>query len=63
MDHKPDTALLESLARDTRAPLDRVQELYQRELDALAREATIPNFITLLAARRVRDQLLSARGN
>lgn len=57
MEKKPDAALLESLARDAQAPLDRVHELYERERDALAREATIPNFITLLAVRRVRDQL------
>lgn len=59
MDHKPDAALLESLARDAQAPLDRVHALYERERDALLREATIPNFITLLAVRRVRDQLLA----
>lgn len=60
MDSNPDTALLESLARDTQAPMDEVLALYQRERDALAREATVPNFITLLAVRRVRRQLMSA---
>lgn len=55
-----DTALLESLARDMHAPIEQVLALYQRERDALAREATVPNYINLLAVRRVRHQLLSA---
>ena len=59
MDQSPDTALLESLARDTHAPFDEVVALFERERDALAREATIPNYINLLAARRVRDRLLA----
>jgi hypothetical protein len=63
MDKSSDTALLETLARDKRAPLDWVQALYQREHDALAREATIPNFISLLAVRRVRDQLQAGSAN
>lgn len=61
MDQSPDPALLESLARDTEAPLDEVIALFEREREALAREATISNYINLLAVRRVRDQLLSAR--
>lgn len=60
MDQSPDQALLESLARDTRVSFDEVAELFQRERDALAREATIPNYIDLLAVRRVR-RLLSGR--
>jgi hypothetical protein len=60
MDPSPDTALLESLARDARAPMDEVVALYRRERDELAREAKIPNYITLLAVRRVRHQLMSA---
>lgn len=63
MDQTPDPALLESLARDTHASLDEVIALFERERDALAREATIPNYINLLAARRVRDQLLTGRGH
>jgi hypothetical protein len=60
MDQTPDTALLESLARDSHVSFDQVLALYKRELDALAREATVPNYITLLAVRRVRHQLLSS---
>jgi hypothetical protein len=60
MNQAPDAAMLESLARDTDAPIDTIVKLYQRERDALAQDATITNYITLLAVRRVRDQLLHA---
>lgn len=60
MDQSPDTALIETLARDLHLSFDQVRALFERERDALAREATIPNYITLLAMRRVRHQLLSA---
>lgn len=57
MEQTSDTSLLESLARDTHAPMDEVMALYQRERDALSRDATITSFISLLALRRVRHQL------
>lgn len=60
MDPSPDTTLLESLARDLQAPMEQVVALFERERDALAQDATITNFITLLAVRRVRDQLTTA---
>lgn len=60
MDQSPDTAVLESIARDTHAPMDQVEALFQREREALARDATIPNYVTLLAVRRVRHQLMAA---
>lgn len=59
MDKSSDTAVLQSLARDARAPFEDVLALFQREREELAREATIPNYINLLAVRRVRHQLLS----
>lgn len=60
MNQAPDAAMLESLARDTDAPIDTVVKLYQREREALEQDATITNFISLLAVRRVRDQLMQA---
>lgn len=64
MEKASDTSLLETLARDTQAPMDQVMALYQREREALSQDATITNFITLLALRRVRHQLLeSARAH
>jgi hypothetical protein len=58
MNQASDTSLLESLARDTHAPIDTVIALFERERNALAQHATVTNFITLLAVRRVRHQLL-----
>jgi hypothetical protein len=54
-----DSPSLESLARETKATLSEVTAMFERERDALASGATIPNYVTLLAVRRVRDQLLS----
>ena len=58
MNHASDTSMLESLARDTQAPMDRVVALFEQERHALAQDATVTNFITLLAVRRVRHQLM-----
>jgi hypothetical protein len=55
-----DPVLLETLARDSGRPLQAVENLYEQEYAALAEGARIPNFISLLALRRVRYQLLSA---
>jgi hypothetical protein len=60
VNQSPDQALLESLAKDAHAPMDQVLALYQSEREALAREATVPNYITLLAVRRVRHKLMSS---
>lgn len=60
MDESPDIALIESLARDSHLSFEQVRALYERERDALARDATVSNYITLLAVRRVRDQLLAS---
>ena len=62
MSQASDTAILESLARETHAPMDAVVALYERERDALSQTATITNYIQLLAVRRVRDQLMQEYG-
>ncbi|MEO6078783.1 MAG: DUF3562 domain-containing protein [Steroidobacteraceae bacterium] len=54
------TSALEMLARDMKAPLAEITALFERERDALAQGATITNFVTLLAVRRVRDQLMQS---
>jgi hypothetical protein len=53
-----DRSIVESLSRETRVSVDAVFKLYRHERDALARDARIPNYVPLLAARRVRNQLL-----
>jgi hypothetical protein len=52
--------LLESLSREMHVPLDTVIAVYKREHDALALGARITHYLPLLAARRVRSQLLLA---
>jgi len=51
--------LLEILARDSGKPLDTIEHLYDQEYAALAEQARIPNFIAMLALRRVRYRLQS----
>jgi hypothetical protein len=58
MNQASDTTALEMLAREAKAPLAEVTALFERERDALSEGATITNFVTLLAVRRVRNQLL-----
>lgn len=48
---------LEILARDSGKPLHDVEYLYNQEYAALAEQARIPNFIAMLALRRVRYRL------
>jgi len=62
MEHSGKTRTLESIARSAQAPVDTVASLYEREIEALSREARITNFIPLLAASRVRYQLRLVKG-
>ncbi len=55
-----DNSSLEMLARETKATLAEVTAMFERERDALAAGATITNYVTLLAVRRVRHQLLQS---
>jgi hypothetical protein len=52
-----ETSLLESVARDLQTPIATVVALFERERDALSQDATITNYISLLALRRVRYKL------
>jgi Protein of unknown function (DUF3562) len=59
-----DPPMLELLSRTTHLPLETVRAHYRREVDALAQDATVTNYVTLLAVRRLRNQLLrSPNGN
>jgi hypothetical protein len=60
MNQSSDASALEFLARESKATLAEVTALFERERDALAAGATVPNFLTLLAVRRVRHQLLQS---
>jgi hypothetical protein len=50
---------LELLAKDSGEPLDAIEHLYDQEYAALAENASIPNYISMLALRRVRYRLQS----
>jgi hypothetical protein len=63
MSQASDTSMLESIARDTQSPIDEVVALFKRERDALAQNATVKNYISLLAVRRVRRQLQQHPGH
>ena len=54
-----DSMRLEILAKDSGKTLDDVEHLYDQEYAALAEQARIPNFISMLALRRVRYRLQS----
>ena len=52
-----DPRVVESIARDTAAPIDLVSRIYREELDALASKARIAQFLQVIAARRARLRL------
>ncbi len=52
---------MESLATESQAPIEQVEEIYQRELSALEAQARIKSFLPLLVHRRVRDVLAHRR--
>ena len=52
-----DPRVVESIARDMAAPIDLVSRIYREELDALAGDARIVQFLQVIAARRARLRL------
>lgn len=57
--HSADPNLLEILAKDSGKSLDAIEHLYDQEYAALAGQARILNYVSLLALRRVRHRLQS----
>jgi hypothetical protein len=55
--HAFDPRVVESIARETAAPIDIVSRIYREELDALASEARIVQFLQVIAGRRARLRL------
>lgn len=55
--HEQHEAAITALAAQTRAPVDIVRHLYEEELAALDAEATVKNFIGIIAGRRVKQRL------
>jgi hypothetical protein len=52
-----DDAGLLALARETRTPVEVVRTFYDQELAGLESEATVKNFIQIIAGRRVKERL------
>ena len=55
-----DETTITKLAEQTQAETDVVRTLYKEETEALRNEAKVKGFIGIIAARRVRQRLLSA---
>ncbi|HKS54859.1 MAG TPA: DUF3562 domain-containing protein [Steroidobacteraceae bacterium] len=52
-----DRGTAEAIARDTAAPIELVSRIYREELDALASNARLTQFLHVIAARRARLRL------
>ena len=49
--------LIETLAKDSAAPVDRVRQLYEAEHARLSAEARVKTFVSVIATRLVRNAL------
>jgi Protein of unknown function (DUF3562) len=54
---KADYAAVDSIAKETSTSLDVVKALYEEEVATLAAQATIKQFVGVIATRRVKQQL------
>ena len=54
---KQDRAATEAIARETETSLEEVQKLYEEELEDLANDAKITQYLGVLASRRVKMKL------
>ena len=54
---KHDRAATEAIARETETSLEEVQKLYAEELEDLANDAKITQYLGVLASRRVKMRL------
>jgi Protein of unknown function (DUF3562) len=54
---KNSRAAAEALAKETKRPVEEVQKLYEEELNDLANEAKVTQYLGVLASRRVKMRL------
>ena len=54
---KADDAAVAALARESSASFDVVKALYEEEVAALVSQATVKQFVGVIATRRVKQQL------
>ena len=57
-----DEVTVASLAQQTQTPTHVVKRLYAQEIAALQSNARVKNFISVIAARRVKNQLKASEG-
>jgi hypothetical protein len=55
--HTFDSRIAEALAHETGKPLELATRVYREELDDLAREARITQYLHVIAGRRARQRL------
>jgi hypothetical protein len=58
---RADQATVSAIAKETSASVDEVKTLYEEEVATLASQATIKQFVGVIASRRVRLQLRDRR--
>ena len=58
--HESDESTITKLAKQTHTDAEVVRHLYEEEIAALHKEASVKGFIGVVAARRVRQRLLAA---
>ena len=51
------SAVIDQLAADSNWPVTIVEEMYRHEVTQLKKEATIDNYVDVLATRKVRETL------
>lgn len=56
-----DEAAVAALAQQTSTAVDFVKSLYDEEIAALRAQATVTSFISVIASRRVKNQLRARR--
>jgi Protein of unknown function (DUF3562) len=54
---KQDRIATEALARETHTPVEEVQKLLDEEIEELANDATITQYLSVIANRRVKMRL------
>ena len=54
--------VIDDMARDLSTPVDVVRALYEEEVAALAAQATLTQYIGIIAAKAVRQRLRRSRG-
>jgi hypothetical protein len=55
---RPEHDAVHRLAKQTQRPLEEVQAVYERELEALSKDATVTTYLPVIAYRQARERLM-----